>query len=96
MDGHEKKDMIWYRWKFIDCYLIIERCIFRWIQTAADESEQYKGYEKEKAVPVLGKRYKGCKPNEDSNDVADLAEYHVDTLPQFQDIVEKVARKEIL
>ena len=42
--GHEMKDTIWYKWKFIDCYLLLERCIFRWIHRTAEESDQCKGY----------------------------------------------------
>ena len=41
---HEKKDMIWCRRKLIDCYLLLERCMFIWIHMTAEESEQYKGY----------------------------------------------------
>ena len=44
--GHENKDMIWYRWKFIGLYLLLEWCMFRWIHITAGGSEQYKGYEK--------------------------------------------------
>ena len=44
--GHENKGMIWYIYKFIYLYLLIERCMFRWIQMIAEESDQYKGYEK--------------------------------------------------
>ena len=46
VDSHEKKDTIWYRWNFIDQYLLLEKCMFRWIQITADEPEQYEGYEK--------------------------------------------------
>ena len=35
----------------------------------------------------------GCNPNDDSNYVVDLAQYHVDTLPQLQDIVDKSGKK---
>ena len=40
---HEKKDTVWYRWKFIDCYLLLERCMIIWIHMTAEESYQYKG-----------------------------------------------------
>ena len=43
--GHKNKDMIRYRWNFIDFYLLLERCFFRWIQMTYEESDQYKGYE---------------------------------------------------
>ena len=49
----------------------------------AEDSEQYKECEKEKVVPGSGYRYKGYNPNDDSNDVVDLVEYHVKTLPHF-------------
>ena len=42
--GHEMKDTIWYKWKFIDIYLLLERCIFRWIHRTAGESDHCKGY----------------------------------------------------
>ena len=29
VDGHENKDTIRYIWKFIDRYLLLERCMFR-------------------------------------------------------------------
>ena len=45
---HEKKDNIWYRWKFTDQYILIERCMFRWIHMEAEESEQYKGYKRKR------------------------------------------------
>ena len=48
---------------------------------------------KEKVVPGSGCCYKSCNPNDDSNDVVDLVEYHVDTLPQFQDVVNKSGEK---
>ena len=35
--GHGKKDIIWYRWKFIDLYLLLEMCMFRCIQVTAEE-----------------------------------------------------------
>ena len=47
----------------------------------AEESEQYKGYKKGKFIPVSGCCYKVWNPNDDSNNVFDLEEYHVDTLP---------------
>ena len=33
---HEKKDMIWYRWKFIYCYTLLERCMITWIHMTAE------------------------------------------------------------
>ena len=45
MGVHEKKDKICYRWNFIDRYLLLERCMFRWIQIIDEEAEQYKGCE---------------------------------------------------
>ena len=33
---HENKDTIWYRWKFIDCCLLLERCIIIWIHMTAE------------------------------------------------------------
>ena len=48
---------------------------------------------KEKVVTGSGWCYKVYNLNEKSNDVVDLVEYHVDTLPQFKDIEEKVARE---
>ena len=47
--GHEMKDTIWYKWKFIDIYLLLERCIFRWIQMTPEESENYKGYKRKRS-----------------------------------------------
>ena len=44
--GHENNDMIWYRQKFTDIYLLIERCVFRWIHMTAEESDQFGSYEK--------------------------------------------------
>ena len=52
--------------------------------------------QKEKVVPGLGCHHKVCNPNDGSNDVVYLVEYNVEKLPQFQDILEKLARKEIL
>ena len=57
--------------------------MFRWTHMTAEDSEQYKECEKEKVVPGSGYRYKGYNPNDDSNDVVDLVEYHVKTLPHF-------------
>ena len=42
--GHEMKNTIWYKWKFIDIYLLLERCIFRCIHRTAGESDHCKGY----------------------------------------------------
>ena len=44
---HKNNDTICYRRKFIDSYLIIEQCMFRWIKMEDDESDKYKGYQKE-------------------------------------------------
>ena len=41
--GHENKDMILYRWNFIDFYILKERCMFRWTHMPADESEHWRG-----------------------------------------------------
>ena len=49
--------------------------------------------QKEMIVPVSGCHYKGCNPNDDSNDAIYLVEYHIDTLPQFQYIVDKSGTK---
>ena len=46
-----------------------------------------------KIVPVSGCCYKGFNPNDYSNDVVDLVEYHVDILTQFQYIVDKSGKK---
>ena len=67
--------------------------MFRWTQITADESEQYEGYEKEKVIPVACYRYKGLNPNDNSNDAIDMVNYHVYTLPKFQDIVDKSGAK---
>ena len=40
VDVHEKKYIIWYRWNFIDHYLLMEWCMFRWIHMTAGDSEQ--------------------------------------------------------
>ena len=42
--GHENKDMIRYIWNFIDRYILLERCMFIWIQMTAKESDKYKGW----------------------------------------------------
>ena len=94
--GNENKDKIWYIWRFIDIYLLLYWCMFRWIQMKTEESEKYQGQKTEKFVPVSVYQYKLCNPNYGSNDVVDLSDYHVATIPQFQDILEKLARKEIL
>ena len=83
MVEHEKKYMIWYQWKFIDFYQLLQWCMFRWIHMTDEESYQYKGYENEKVVTGSGYNYKGFNPKDDSNYVVDLVEYHVETLPQF-------------
>ena len=44
VDSHEKKDAFFYIWEFIDRYLLIERCMFTWIQMIAEDSDQEKGY----------------------------------------------------
>ena len=67
--------------------------MFRWIQMISEESEQYGGYKKELVFPWSGYHYKWWNPNEKYNDVVDLVEYHVDTLPQFQYIVYKSGEK---
>ena len=85
--------MIWYRWQFIDSYLLLKWCIFIWIQITAQDSYQYKRYEKGKVVPVSGYQYKVYNPNDNSNDGIDMVEYHVGTLPQFQDIAYKSGEK---
>ena len=59
----------------------------------AEESEQYKGYEKLKVVPGSGYCFKGCNLNDDSNDVVDMVEYNFCMLSQFQDIVDKSGEK---
>ena len=46
MDGHENKDIILYRWKFTDRYLLLERRMFRCIQMKYGGSENYEGCEK--------------------------------------------------
>ena len=46
-----------------------------------------------KVVPGSGCRYKVWNPNEDSNELVDLVEHHVETLSQFQDIVDKSGEK---
>ena len=48
---------------------------------------------KEKFVPGSGCRYKVCNPNKKYNDFFNWVEYHVDTLPQFQDILDKSGKK---
>ena len=40
VDDHEKEDIIWYIWKFIDFYLILDWCMFRWIHMIDEESDQ--------------------------------------------------------
>ena len=93
VDGHEKKETIRYRWKFVDRYLLMERRMFRWIQMTAEEAAVYEGLENDKVFPGSGYRYKGCNPNDDSDDVVDMVEYHVDTLPAFQDIIDASGEK---
>ena len=44
--GHKNKDMNWYIWNFIDLYLLLERCMFRWTHMISDDSYQYKGHER--------------------------------------------------
>ena len=51
-------------------------------------------YEKVSVVPRSGYRYKVRNPNDKSNGDIDMVEYHVNTLPQYQDIVEKIVRIE--
>lgn len=81
VDGHEKKETVRYRWKFIDRYLMIERRMHRWIQMTAAESKQYEGIGEDKVVPGSGHRYT-------TNEGIEMVEYHVDTLPKFQDIID--------
>ena len=50
-------------------------------------------YETEKVVPGPFYRYKGCNPDDNFNYFVDILKYHVDTLPQFQDIVDESGRK---
>ena len=47
---YEKKDTIWYRWEFIGCYLILERCMFKWVQVTDEDSETYKGYKSKRSL----------------------------------------------
>ena len=54
----------------------------------AEYSEQYKGYQKEKFVPGSVCRYKGCNPNDESNDAVYMEECYADMLPQFKYIVD--------
>ena len=42
--GHKNKDMISYRYNFIDCCLLLENCMFVWIQMTSEDPQQYKGY----------------------------------------------------
>ena len=51
------------------------------------------GVQQEEVVPRSGFPYKVCNPNYKSNDVVNFVEYHVDTLTQFKDIVEKFGKK---
>ena len=46
--GHKKNDMIWCRYNFIGRYLLLERCMFRWIQMTYEESEHCKGHKRKK------------------------------------------------
>ena len=79
--------------EFIGICLLLERCMFRWIQVISEESDQYEGQEEEKFIPGSAYRYKVCNPNDYSNDVVDMLEYHVDTLPQLQVVLEKSGKK---
>ena len=51
VDVHKNKDMIRYGWKFSDNYILVEHNVFRWIQTTAEESDQYKYYKRENIIP---------------------------------------------
>ena len=46
MGSHENKDIIWYRCKFIDRYLLIECCMLRWFHMTSKDSDQYQGYKR--------------------------------------------------
>ena len=41
VDGHDNRDTIWYRHKFIDQYLPLERQMHRWIQMNTEELKKY-------------------------------------------------------
>ena len=51
VDGHEYKDIIKYIWKFTDCFLLLQLCMFIWVHMTPEGSDQYEGYDNEKVVP---------------------------------------------
>ena len=53
-----------------------------------EESKQYEGHGKDLIVPGSGYRYMGDDPNIYYNAVVEMVEYHIDTLPIFQDIID--------
>ena len=40
LGSHENKYVIYYRWEFIDLYILIEWCMLRWIQMTDVELDQ--------------------------------------------------------
>ena len=50
-------------------------------------------YEKGEISTGPGYRYKGWKPNDDSNYVVDMVEYFFERIPKFQYIVDESGRK---
>ena len=50
--------------------------------------KKYEGHGKDLIVPGSGYRYMGDDPNIYSNAVVKMVEYHIDTLPIFQDIID--------
>ena len=54
-----------------------------------EDSYQYEGYENEMVIPGSGFCYKGLNTNDDSNDAVYMVYYHVDTLTQFQYMLEE-------
>ena len=65
----------------------------RWIKMTTEEPKKYKVHGKDLILPVYGYRYMGAEPNSYSNAVVKTVEYHIDTFPIFQDIIDASGTK---
>ena len=93
---HKKKDMIWYIWKFIDCYPLLERCMIRWIHMTAEESEHYKGYKMKRLLQDQAAVARYATPMVTPMMLLIYNSIMLTCYHSFKILLTKVARKEIL
>ena len=82
VDNHEDPATVRYRWKFVARYLLVEKRAHRWIQITKSEMLSLS-----KEYPVL---LKVGYEHTDKESNEEMVEYHVDTIPLFQERMENV------